>query len=64
MIQVSEGNAKNKKGVDYDVQGNKTKINWFTSVSLIKTEEKTRRSLIRSKGNSNYLSVDANRSLP
>lgn len=64
MIQVSEGNAKNKKGVDYDVQGNKTKINWFTSVSLIKTEEKTRRCMIRSKGNSNYLSVDANRSLP
>lgn len=54
MIQVSRGNAKNKKGVDYDVQGNKTKINWFTSVSLIKMEEKTRRSLIRSKGNSIY----------
>lgn len=64
MIQVSKGNAKNKKGVDYDVQGNKTKINLFTLVSLIKMEEKTRRSLIRSKGNANYLTVDANRSLP
>lgn len=45
LIQVSKGNVKKKKGVDYDMQGNIT-------VALVEVKEKTQRylNMKRSKG--------------